>query len=371
MSLSKLVNPHILDLEPYVPGKPIEEVERELGISHAVKLASNENPIGPSPKAMAAVARALEEVNRYPDGACFALRSRLARHLVVRPDQLVFGCGADEVLELLVKTFLAPGDEVVMPWPSFAMYPIVTRGMGGRVVKVPLDDAFGHDLDAMAAAVTDRTKIVFVCNPNNPTGTSIGARRMASFVASLPEDVVLAIDEAYFEFVRREDFPDSIALLERRPATLVLRTFSKIYGLAGLRVGYGIGSPELIGYLERARHPFNVNRIAEAAAVAALDDVEHADRTRALNASGIEFLTRELEALGYRVWPSDANFILVETGEGYADALLREGVIVRPMRGFGLASHIRISIGMPEENEKLIKAIARIRQRERDGKGTR
>lgn len=363
MSLSSLVNPHIRELDPYVPGKPIEEVERELGISGSVKLASNENPLGPSPKAVAALAAALQDVNRYPDGACFALRSRLARHLAVRPDQLIFGCGGDEVLELAAKTFLAPGDEVVMPWPSFAMYPIVVRGMGGTVVKVPLDADFAHDLPAMAAAVTDRTKIVFVCNPNNPTGTSIGDARMAEFVASLRDDVVLFIDEAYYEFVRREDFPDSIALLERRPATLVLRTFSKIYGLAGLRIGYGIGSPELIGYLERARHPFNVNRIAEAAAVAALDDVEHVDRTRALNAAGIDFLTRELEALGLRVWPSDANYILVESGAGYGDALLREGVIVRPMVRFGLPDHIRISIGKPEENEKLVKAIARIQQR--------
>lgn len=364
MTIERLVNPHIRELQPYVPGKPIEEVERELGIVGSVKLASNENPLGPSPKALAALGGELADVYRYPDGACFVLRARLAERLGVAQDQLVFGCGADEVLELLVKTFLAPGDEVVMPWPSFAMYPIVVRGMGGVPVRVPLDANLVHDLTAMADAVSDRTKIVFVCNPNNPTGTSFGAAQMADFVARLPDDVVLAIDEAYFEFVRRADFPDSIALLAERPATLVLRTFSKIYGLAGLRVGYGIGSAELIGFLERARHPFNVNRLAEAAAVAALDDDEHAERTRALNAAGIDFLTRELEALGCRVWPSDANFVLVETGEpGTADALLREGVIVRPMGGFGLPDHIRISIGRPEENEKLVKALQRIRQR--------
>ncbi len=371
MSLSELVNPHIRGLAAYVPGKPIEEVERELGISHAVKLASNENPIGPSPKALEALARGLADVNRYPDGACFALRTRLAAHLSVRPNQIIFGCGGDEVLELLAKTFLSPGDEVVMPWPSFAMYPIVTQGMGATVVKVPLTDDFDHDLPAMAAAVTDRTKMVFVCNPNNPTGTSIGAGRMAEFIEALREDVVLVIDEAYYEFVRRVDFPDCIALLDRRPATLVLRTFSKIYGLAGLRVGYGIGSTELISFLERARHPFNVNRIAEAAALAAIDDVEHVARTRAVNAAGIEYLSRELPALGIRVWPSDANYILVEIGSGYADSLMREGVIVRPMSGFGLPDHIRISIGLPEENEKLVKAIARIQQRERTAKASR
>jgi histidinol-phosphate aminotransferase len=363
MTIERLVNPHIRALQPYVPGKPIEEVERELGISGSVKLASNENPLGPSPKALAAVERAIAEVHRYPDGACFALRERLAARLGVDEDQLVFGCGGDEILELVVKTFLAPGDEVVMPWPSFAMYPIVTRGMGGEPVRVPLDAEMGHDFEALLAAVTDRTKIVFLCNPNNPTGTSYGAEAQASFVSRLPDDVVLFIDEAYYEFVRRSDFPDSIALLAERPATIVLRTFSKIYGLAGLRVGYGIGSPELVGYLERARHPFNVNRLAEAAALAALDDEEHAERTRRLNAAGIDMLTRELGAMGFRVWPSDANYVLVETGPGYAEALLREGVIVRPMGGFGLDDHIRISIGLPEENEKLVKAIQRVHER--------
>ena len=363
MTIEKLVNPHIRDLDPYVPGKPIEEVERELGISGSVKLASNENPLGPSPKAIEALANALGEVNRYPDGGCFALRERVAERLGVGPDQLVFGCGGDEVLELVVKTFLAPGDEVVMPWPSFAMYPIVTRGMGGVPVRVPLGDDLGHDLPAIAAAVTDRTKIVFVCNPNNPTGTSYSAAEQADFVARLPDDVVLFIDEAYYEFVRRDDFPDSIALIAERPATLVLRTFSKIYGLAGLRVGYGVGDPELIGFLERARHPFNVNRIAEAAALAALDDDEHVRRSRELNAAGADFLTRELEALGHRVWPSDANFLLVEAGVGVADALLQEGVIVRPLGGFGLDRHVRVSIGTPEENEKAVKAFARIAER--------
>ena len=368
MSIEKLVNAHIRELAPYVPGKPIEEVERELGISHSVKLASNENPLGPSPKAVEAVAQALTEVHRYPDGSCFALRDRLSKHLGVAPDQLIFTCGGDEVLELVVKTFLSPGDEVVMPWPSFAMYPIVTQGMGGDSIRIPLDHDMQHDFSAMSEAVSDRTKVVFICNPNNPTGTSFSALEQAAFVERLPEDVVLVIDEAYVEFVRRGDFPDSLALLEQRPATLILRTFSKIYGLAGLRVGYGISSPELIGFLERARHPFNVNRIAVEAALAALDDEEHVRRTWEMNAAGAEFLTRALEDLGHRVWPTDANFLLVEAGEGMAEALLREGVIVRPLKGFGLDRHCRISIGTPEENECAIKAFARIADRdERSG----
>ena len=364
MTIEKLVNPHIRELSAYVPGKPIEAVERELGISGSVKLASNENPLGPSPKAIEAISSELAEVNRYPDGGCFRLRSRLSERLGVAADQLIFGCGADEVLELVVKTFLAPGDEVVMPWPSFAMYPIVTQGMGGASLRVPLNDEMKHDLPAMAEAVSGRTKIVFVCNPNNPTGTSFSAAEQAAFVNDLPDDVVLVIDEAYVEFARRSDFPDSLSLIDQRPATLILRTFSKIYGLAGLRVGYGISSPELIGFLDRARHPFNVNRIAEAAALAALEDEDHAKRSWETNASGAEFLTRSLEALGHTVWPTDANFLLVEAGEGVVDALLREGIIVRPLAGFGLPRHLRVSIGTAEENERAVKAFARIAERD-------
>ena len=368
MEIARLVNPHIRDLDPYEPGKPIEELERELGITDSIKLASNENPLGPSPKALAALGLQATDAHRYPDGASFALRSRLAERLGVDQAQLVFGCGADEVLELLAKTFLAVGDQVVMPWPSFAMYPIVVKGMGAEPIMVPLRADMGHDLDAMVHAVTPRTKIVFLCNPNNPTGTSFGAEAYARFLAALPEDVVLAVDEAYYEFVRRPDFPDAIASIADRPATIVLRTFSKIYGLAGLRVGYGIGDPELIGFLQRARHPFNVNKLAEAAAVAALDDEEHAERTRALNAAGIDFLTDELRALGYEVWPSDANFILVRTGAGYYDALLRLGVIVRPLGGFGLDDCIRITIGTEQENNRLVKALQQVEE-QRASKG--
>lgn len=357
MAVKSLVNPHIRKLAPYQPGKPMEELERELGIESSIKLASNENPLGPSPKALAALRACVDEVNRYPDGACFALRTRLAAKLSVDENQLVFGCGADEILELLVKTFLAPGDEVVMPWPSFAMYPIVVQGMGGKILQVPLRGDFSHDLDAMRDAITERTKIVFVCNPNNPTGTSIGAEAFGEFAQKLPDSVVLAVDEAYYEFVRRSDFPRSFDLFTERPATLVLRTFSKIYGLAGVRIGYGIGHPELIGYLERARHPFNVSRLAEAAALAALDDDEHVRKTLALNASGIDYLTRELEALGLEVSPTDANFVLVRIGANVYHRLLKCGVIVRPMQGFGLPDHVRISIGLPEENERLVKAL--------------
>ena len=362
MGLRGIIKPHILGLEPYQPGKPIEELERELGIEDCIKLASNESPIGPSPLAVAAVREALEGVHRYPDGASFALRERLSSRLGVDPEQLVFGAGADEVLELLAKVLLGPGDEAVFAWPSFAMYPVVVQGMGATSIRVPLTGDLSHDLPKMSAAVTDRTRLIFVCNPNNPTGTSIGAEAFDRFAGSLPETVVLAIDEAYYEFVRRSDFPDSLDWIRRRPGTIALRTFSKIYGLAGLRIGYGIADPELAGYLQRARHPFNVSRLAEVAAFAALEDVEHAERARATNAEGIDYLRRELGALGVETWPTDANFLLAKAGADTAERLLREGIIVRALNGFGMPDHIRISIGLPEENERLVKTLRKLRE---------
>ena len=362
MSLRDIVKPHIRELAPYQPGKPVEELERELGVEDAVKLASNESPLGPSPRAAAALHAAVEGVNRYPDGACFALRAKLAPHLGVGEDQLVFGCGADELLELVAKTFLGPGDEMVYAWPSFAMYPIVAKGMGATPVPVPLDADLVHDLPAMAAAVNESTRVVMVCNPNNPTGTSVGAEAFDAFVASLPEDVVLVVDEAYFEYVRRDDFPDALAWVARRPGTLVLRTFSKIYGLAGMRIGYGVSDAEMADYLHRARHPFNVNRLAEVAALAALEDHEHVERSRRVNAEGIAYLMRELGAMGVPVWDTDANFLLADVGEGRCEQLLHEGVILRPLAGFGMPSHVRISVGTAEENERLVKALRRLRE---------
>ncbi|MGI9592429.1 MAG: histidinol-phosphate transaminase [Myxococcota bacterium] len=364
MALDDLIKPHIRDLQPYQPGKPIEELERELGISSSVKLASNESPLGPSPKAVAALEQALMDVHRYPDGASFALRRKLAERLGVGEEQLVFGAGADEVLELLAKVLLGPGDECVFAWPSFAMYPIVVRGMGATPVQVPLDADLVHDLPALAAAVSERTKLLFVCNPNNPTGTSVGAEAFDRFMAGLPEDLVVAVDEAYVDFARRPDFPDALAWVARRPATIVLRTFSKIFGLAGLRIGYGVADPRLADYLQRARHPFNVNRLAEVAAAAALDDDAYIERVTESNASGVDYLTRELRALGMEVYPTDANFLLVRAGAEIYEQLLPEGVIVRPMAGFGLPDHVRVSVGLPEENERLVKTLKRLREGE-------
>ncbi|UCE87178.1 MAG: histidinol-phosphate transaminase [Deltaproteobacteria bacterium] len=362
MAFERWIRPHIAALEPYQPGKPIEALERELGIRNSIKLASNENPLGPSPKAIEAMRGETRNVHRYPDGSSYALRAALSSRLSVKPEQLVFGTGSDEILELLAKVLLSEGDEVVFAWPSFAMYPIVVQGSGATGVRVPLDAAFTHDLEAMAAAVTPRTRLVLVCNPNNPTGTSVGAEAFDRFVAGLREDVVLAVDEAYFEYTRRPDFPDSLGWIARRPGTLAMRTFSKIYGLAGQRIGYAIADPVLASFLERARHPFNVNRLAEVGALAALDDAPHVEASRRVNAEGIDYLTGELTALGIPVCPTDANFLMAELGPGVYEALLREGVIVRPLSGFGLDDQVRITIGLPEENERLIAALRRLRE---------
>lgn len=360
MNVRELVNAHIRDLDPYPPGKPIEELERELGIQGVVKLASNEAPIGPSPKAIAAMRVAAESTNRYPDGSCFYLRQELAAHHGIDPASILFGAGSDEVLELLVKCFLAPGDEAVYPWPSFAMYPIVARGMGATPVPVPLDGDLRADVSALAAAVTDRTKILFLANPNNPTGTSIGRDAFRKLLDAVPERVIVVADEAYVEYVRRHDFPDTLRQIAERRTLVVLRTFSKIYGLAGLRVGYGVGDPEIIGYLERARHPFNVGSLAQAAARAALADVEHVARVRDLAHRGLAQLEAGLARLGLPCAPSDANFLLVDVARDARDLyerLLRRGVITRSMAAFGLPTHLRVTAGLPEENERFLAAL--------------
>jgi histidinol-phosphate aminotransferase len=362
VSLEHRVKPHIAKLEPYQPGKRADEVERELGVRDAVRLASNENPCGPSPRAIAAVQELAGSVDQYPDRSCRQLRSRLAEHVGGAPEQVIVGAGSDEIIELLAKVFLGPGDEMICPWPSFAMYRVATQSVGARLVRVALDDDLVHDLDAMAATVTERTRIVVVCNPNNPTGTSVSREAFDRFAAALPDDVVLVVDEAYVEYAQREDFPDTLAWTRRRPGTLALRTFSKLYGLAGLRVGYGIADADLCGWLERVRPPFGVTRLAEAAACAALDDREHIERSLRVNAEGLQYLEREIAALGYRIWPSDASFVLVRVAPGVGDALMRLGVIVRSLDGFGLPDCVRVSVGNPEANERCVKALRHLRE---------
>jgi histidinol-phosphate aminotransferase len=362
MKIADLVNPHIRALRPYEPGKPIEALERELGITGSIKLASNEAPVGPSPRALEALRAEAESLNRYPEDSCHYLREELASLLGLATDQLIFGAGSDEILDLLGRCFLAPGDEIVFPWPSFAMYPIVAAAQSARAVQVPLDGELRVDPDALIRAVTPRTRLLFLANPNNPTGTSISADGFARLLERVPENVVIAADEAYAEYVRRTDFPDSLAGLRERPTLVVLRTFSKIYGLAGLRIGYGIGHAELISQLARARHPFNVNSLAQAAARGALRDPEHVARVRALTHAGLEFLERGLRELGLGYAQSDANFLLIEVGPRAPqlyERLLRRGVITRPVAGFGLDRHLRVTVGLPEENKRFLDALAR------------
>jgi histidinol-phosphate aminotransferase len=366
LKLRDLVNTHIRDLAPYVPGKPVEELERELGISGSVKLASNESPIGPSRRAVEAIFAAAENLNRYPDDTCFALRHALATHLRVAPEALCFAGGSDGILDLLAKCFLAPGDEALFPWPSFAMYPIMTRGAGAVPVQVPLDREYRADVSALLAAVTPRTRLLVLANPNNPTGTSIGAADFTRLVRELPERIVLVADEAYVAFVRSADFPDSLAALRERKTLIVLRTFSKAHALAGLRVGYGIGDPELISYLERARHPFIVNSLAQVAAAAALADTAHSARIAKLTHDGIAQLEAGLRALGLRFAKTDANFVMIDVGPGADELqqrLQKHGVITRPLGGFGLATSLRVSVGTQEENERFLASLALERKR--------
>ena len=364
MKIRDLVNAHVRDLAPYVPGKPVDELERELGLEDSIKLASNESPLGPSRRVIEAILAAAEDLNRYPDDSCFRLRAQLAKVLGVGGDSLCFAAGSDGIIDLLTKCFLGPGDEAVFPWPSFAMYPIATLGAGATPVRAALDAELRADVDATLAAVTPRTRLLFLANPNNPTGTSLGAAAFARLVKELPERVVLVADEAYFEFARRSDFPDSLAALRERATLVVLRTFSKADALAGLRVGYAVANPELCAYLERARHPFIVSSLAQVAACAALADREHLERIRTVTHAGLAQLEAGLAKQGLRFAASDANFICIEVGPGadaLNDRLLRRGVITRPLGGFGLTTHLRVSVGTELENERFLETLARER----------
>ncbi|MEK6710962.1 MAG: histidinol-phosphate transaminase [Nitrospinota bacterium] len=344
----------------YQPGKPIEEVERELGISHSIKLASNENPLGPSPRALEAVQRALAGLHRYPDGGGYYLKGALARHHGLTPEHFVLGNGTNEVLELLAHAYLDPGDPVVFSEGAFIVYLIVSQLSSCEMRTAPMRD-FTHDLEAMAARVDEGTKAVFIANPNNPTGTAVGERALRRLLERVPERTLVVVDEAYCHFAHREDYPDAVKLLAEFPNLVALRTFSKVYGLAGLRVGYGVAHPEVISALERVREPFNVNSLALAAAEAALEDRAHVERTVRVNAEGREFFVRELAALGLPFVPTQGNFLMVEVGDtkGVYERLLREGVIVRPVAGYGFPRHLRVSIGTSEENRRAVEALAK------------
>lgn len=353
-----LVKPDLLSQPVYQPGKPIEEVARELGLDPAgiVKLASNENPLGASPKAVAAAKAALDEVELYPDGGCFELKRALADSLGLAPNQFVVGNGSNEVLELLGHAMLGPGDEAVMGQGAFIVYKLVTLLFGAQPVEVPMRER-RHDLPAMAAAITERTKLVFLPSPDNPSGSANTAEEIESFARSLPARVLLVLDEAYAEYL--EDGPDLRPLIAEGRKVFCTRTFSKIYGLAGLRVGYGYGDPELAGLLNRAREPFNVNSIAQAAAVAALQDHDFVRQCRAANEQGRRQLQEGFAASGRQYIPSFANFVTVHVGDGAAcfQFLQERGVIVRPLAPYGMPEWVRVSVGLPEQNERALREL--------------
>ena len=358
-----LATPGVQGLTPYVPGKPIEELERELGISNIIKLASNENPLGPSPRVLAALDQVKADLTRYPDGNGFQLKQALSAKLGVKAETITLGNGSNDVLDLIARAYLSPGDEAVFSQYAFAVYPISTQACGAIAVATPAKD-WGHDLDAMAAAITDKTKLVFIANPNNPTGTSFGKVEWEAFIRKVPESVLVVLDEAYIEYVEDgADALDGLDYLNQHPNLIVTRTFSKAYGLAALRVGYSLSHPQVANVLNRVRQPFNVDSFALAAATAVLDDQDYLARSRQVNSEGMAQYEAGFKALGLDFIPSAGNFITVHfdiEGMGIYQKLLLEGVIVRPVANYGMANSLRISIGLPEENQRCLSALARV-----------
>ena len=359
------VSEAILSITPYKPGKPLEELAREYGVTDAVKLASNENPLGPSPKAVEAVRKALDNLHRYPDGACHDLTAKLAEKLGVSRQEIVVGNGSDDIIAMLTRAFLQPGDEAVIADPTFLMYEIGIRTSGARVVKVPVEN-LGIRIDAMLEAVGNRCRIIFLCNPNNPTGAVVTEVEFRRLLNGVPPDVLLVVDEAYMEFVRDPQCANSLELRRITDRAIVtLRTFSKAYGLAGLRVGYGVMPAWVADVLHRVRQPFNVNALAQVAAVAALDDTEFLEKSIRCVHEGIDRMQAEISAMGLVCHPTQSNFFLINVGRSADDvfeAMLRQGVIVRSMRAYGYPTHIRVNAGTPAENERFLSALKRVIQ---------
>jgi histidinol-phosphate aminotransferase len=354
------VRPELRTLQPYVPGKPVEVLERELGVKGAIKLASNENPLGPSPRALEAMQRAAKDVNRYPEGSSYYLREAISAYSGVPAESIAVGSGSNDLIDILCRIHLAPGDEAIMSDPSFLMFPIAVQVSGGTVVRVPGKSWF-HDPDAMLAAINERTRIVYFANPDNPTGTMVRRRDLDRYFARVPDHVLTILDEAYCEYVTDPDYPDGLQYLRQGKSVAVLRTFSKIYALAGLRVGYGFFPPELTSWVNRVRLPFNVTTVGQAAAQASLGDRDQIERSRALNDAGLAFLQRELPALGLQLAPSWANFVMAKFPRSAIEigrALERLGIIIRPLVAFRLPpEYARISVGTREENERLLEGL--------------
>jgi len=355
---------YISNLKPYIPGKPIEELEREIGIKGSIKLASNENPVGPSPMALRAVMDSLKSsnpsnsINRYPDGSGYFLKKALSEKFSVREDELILGNGSNELIDIAVRTFLQPGDEAIMAHPSFIVYPMAVQAIGGRTVQISLKD-HAHHLDAMADAITGKTKMIFIANPNNPTGTINKKGEFDRFLDRVSEGILIVVDEAYYEYVTDPDYADSMKHFRAKRDVLVLRTFSKIHGLAGLRIGYGIARRDIILGLNKLRPPFNTSSLAQKAAIYALEDEAHVRNSREINEKGKRYLYRELDSFNIKYVPTEANFIYILLGRDsnlLYNEMLRHGVIVRPVG----SEEIRVTIGLPEENEKFIEVFKKV-----------
>jgi histidinol-phosphate aminotransferase len=359
-----LVPPYVASLTPYIPGKPIEEVEREYGVKNVAKLASNENALGPSPKALAAVREAAAGVNLYPDGSAYYLRNALAARVGVDAKEVFVGNGSNELIELLVRTFVLEGEEVLTSAQSFIAYKLAAQAHGRTLVEAPMKARFHYDLDALRKLLSRRTKVIFLANPDNPTGTWFTEAELLPFLDAVPKETLVVLDEAYVEFVDAPGFQDALALRKRYPNLVVLRTFSKIYGLAGMRLGYGLARAEVVEYIDRVRAPFNVNHLAQVAGIAALGDEEHVQRSRALVKQERPLLAAGLAALGATVVPSQGNFVLADfpgrPGKELFEALLREGVVVRPMGGYGFPTAQRVTVGLRAENEKCLAALRKV-----------
>ena len=353
------INARVAGMTPYQPGKPIEELARELGLSDIVKLASNENPRGPGPAVRAALERAAADLSRYPDGSGYRLKTALAEYLAVPAEQITLGNGSNDVLELAARVAISPGSEGIVDEHAFVVYPLAVAAAHGTLVTVP-SCRFGHDLDAMRSRITDATRIVFLANPNNPTGTWVTEAELSAFLDAVPPSVWVVLDEAYSEYVSEPDYPDGIRLVARYPNLLVTRTFSKIHGLAALRIGYAVSAPDFADLMNRIRQPFNTSSLALAAAEAALGDREFVETSRALNDAGMRQVTDGLDALGFERIPSIGNFVTFHCGREAMplyEALLRQGVIVRPVANYGMPRHLRVSVGLPEENERFLRAL--------------
>jgi len=362
--MNEPVKKFIKELTPYPPGKPIEELEREYGVKNSIKLASNENPLGPSPKAIKAIKESLNKINRYPDSKGYYLKNRLAEKFGLSMANIILGNGSDEIIKLATHAFVSPGDEVIIPFPTFLMYEKNAQSFQGKIIKIPLNN-FYIDSNAMIHAISEKTKIIFLNNPNNPTGTALGINEISHFLQSMPKEIIMVLDEAYIEFATEKNIESAIHLLESYPNLIILRTFSKLYGLAGLRIGYGFASKDIINLLTLLQQPFSTNYIAQVGAIAALSDDKFVKKTLALITEGLKFIYSQLNTMGLQYITTQTNFLMIKTPIGSKEThkrMLKEGVIIRPMEDFGIKDFIRINIGLPEENERFIRTLKKILQ---------